>query len=262
MILDLLKIEFAKVKNYTTFWVILGIYAVLVPLSFLGIGQIELPFFPSKSTLFGFPTIWSFLTYMASWWNILLGVLIVVLVCNDIAFKTQRQNIIDGMSRRHYIIGKFSFFVLLGLLVALYTFAVGAIFGSIMSNPANMFDGKEAVAIYFVQTIGYFAFAFFWAVLIRKPAVSIVLFVVIIILDDFLFIPIQDLNISQFFPTIAISNLTPFPFFEQVFAMAAAEDPNFEKPFILSQMMSTILTLIYSFGFVLIGYISLKRGDL
>ena len=115
--IDLLKIEYYKVKNYNTFWVILAIYAALVPLTFLGIGQIDFPFFPSKETLFGFPTIWGFLTWIASWWNILLGVLIVVLVCNDIAFKTQRQNVIDGMSRKQYIFGKFTFFTLLAVAV-------------------------------------------------------------------------------------------------------------------------------------------------
>jgi hypothetical protein len=205
---------------------------------------------------------WGFLTWTASWWNILLGVLVVVLVCNDISYKTQRQNVIDGMSRKEYILGKFYFLILLAFSVALYTFIIGAIFGSIMSNPADMFGGIEAVPIYFVQTLGYFAFAFFWAVLIRKPAISIVLFVVIIMLDDLLLYPLSDFNVSQFFPTVTISDLTPFPFFKQVFAMQAAEDPNFETPFMLTQMMSTILSGIYIFGFVVVGYISLKKRDL
>ena len=260
--IDLLKIEYAKVKNYNTFWVILAIYAVLVPLTFFGIGQVDFPFLPSDSSLFGFPTIWGFLTWTASWWNILLGVLIVVLVCNDIAFKTQRQNIIDGMSRSQYILGKFYFFILLALAVSLYTFLIGLIFGSVTSNPANMFGGIEAIPIYFVQTLGYFAFAFFWAVLVRKPAISIVLFVVIIMLDDLLLLPLSEFNLSQFFPTVTISDLTPFPFFKELFAMAAAEDPNFEAPFVLSQLMSTILSVVYLLGFVLFGYMSLKRRDL
>ena len=67
------------------------------------------------------------------------------------------------MSRKQYILGKFFFFMLLALAVFLYTFVIGAIFGSIMSNPGDMFGGVEAIGIYFVQTLGYFVFAFFWA---------------------------------------------------------------------------------------------------
>ena len=81
-------------------------------------------------------------------------------------------------------------------------------------------------------------------------------------LDDLLLMPLNDLNISQYFPTVTISNLTPFPFFKQVFAMAAAEDATFEAPFVLSQFMTAVLSAIYSFGFVLFSYISLKRRDL
>lgn len=259
--MKLLSIEYMKVKNYRTFWVIMLIYAVLVPLTFWGISEIPFPFLPSKSEIFGFPTVWNYITWTASWWNILLGVLVVVMVCNDIDFKTQRQNIIDGLSRSQVILGKFYMLIVIAATVTLYTFLIGTIMGMIYSEPGDLFSGLEYIGIYFVQTLGYFSFAFFFAVLVKKPALSIILFVVIIMLDGLLGIAVPP-EALQFIPTITISDLTPFPFFQEVFEMARQEDPDFEAPFMLSQTWRSILALFYTTIFVLIGYLSLKRRDL
>ena len=237
------------------------IYAVLVPLTFQSLSQLKIPFFPSESEIFGFPTVWNYLTWTASWWNILLGVLIVILVCNDINYKTQRQNIIDGLSRKDIILGKLYFLIALAFVIAVYTFLIGAVVGSIYSSPENMFNGIEYVGIYFIQTLGYFSFAFFFAVLVRKPALSIVLFVVIIMLDAILYWPLSE-EIAQFFPTITISELTPFPFFRQLLDMQVSENPDFEAPYVLSQSVRSIMAVIYIGIFTFIGYISLKKRDL
>lgn len=258
----LLQIEYLKVKNYRTFWLILLIYAALVPLSFMGMSQIDFPFFPNKSELFSFPTIWNYITWVASWWNLLLGVLIVILVCNDINYKTQRQGIIDGLSRRDVILGKLYFLIVLAMAVALYTFVVGAIIGCIYSNPSSILKDIEYVAIYFVQTIGYFSFAFFFAVLVRKPALSIILFIAILMIDVILYIPWIMGDYAQFFPTITIAELTPFPFFGQLMELEASQDPNFEEPFVLSQGARSILAIVYISFFIFIGYFSLKKRDL
>lgn len=258
----LLQIEYLKVKNYSTFWWIMGIYAALVPLTFMGLSQIDFPFFPSKGELFSFPTIWNYITWIASWWNLLLGVLIVILVCNDINYKTQRQSIIDGLSRRDVILGKFYFLVVLAFVVAAYTFVLGALIGIIYSNPSSFLKNADYVLIYFVQTVGYFAFAFFFAVIVRKSALSIILFIAILMVDIFLYGDWIMGEHAQFFPTITISELTPFPFFSQLMNMESGQDPNFVEPYNMSQMVRTILSLVYISIFVLIGYVTIKKRDL
>lgn len=258
----LFNIEYLKVKNYRTFWWIMGIYALLVPLTFIGLSQIDFPFFPSKSELFSFPTIWNYITWIASWWNLLLGVLIVILVCNDITFKTQRQSIIDGLSRREVILGKLYFLIVLAFVVAVYTLLLGVLIGCIYSDPANIFMDIEFAGIYFIQTMGYFAFAFFFAVLVRKPALSIVLFIAILMIDIFLYADWFLGDAAQFFPTITISELTPFPFFQQQLNLEATLDPSFVEPYNMSQTLRSILSLAYMSIFVLVGYLSLKKRDL
>lgn len=258
----LLRIEFLKVKNYRTFWWILGIYAVLVPLIYSGLGNLDNQLLPTKTLLYTFPTIWHFVTWTASWFNVLLGVLIVIMVCNDIAYKTQRQSVIDGLSRSEMILAKILFLIVLAFAVTLYTFLIGAVVGCTYSTPSNILNGTEYLPIYFVQTVGYFAFAFFFAVLIRKPALAVILFIMIIAIDIFLYIPWVLDHRAQYFPTIAISELTPNPFYEKWILGQKMANPGYVEPPNMDQLTRSIVASIYIIGFFIAGYFSVKKRDL
>jgi ABC-2 type transport system permease protein len=266
--MKLLKIEYLKVKNYHTFWWILGIYAVLVPITFLSLIEFFLgitegfPFFPTRTEILGFPKIWNYVTWIASCWNILLGVLVVILVCNDIAYKTQRQHVIEGLSRKQMILGKFYFLITLAFAILAYTFLLGFIIGAVYSSVGDFTNEIYYLGIYFIQTIGYFAFAFFWAVIIRKPALAIILFVVIILLDG-IFLNIPGFStIGQFIPTITISQLTPFPFGQEFIDAAREQGENVDVGFQMTTALRAIVSLIYIGGFVAVSYLSTKRRDL
>lgn len=257
---QLLSIEYAKVRNYKTFWIILLIYAAMVPLSFWGLSSIDFPFLPGDAELYGFPTVWNYITYAASWWNLLLGVLVVILICNDIRFKTQRQHIIDGLSKQQVIISKFLILVALAAAVTLYTFLIGFIFGAINSPISEVFSGLKYVGIYFIQTIGYFSFAFLFANLVRQPALSIILYVVIFVLK-FIFPLILGDTVAQFMPINVISDLTPFPFFQEMLNMIEKNSSDIEVPLIISQGVRSLVASGWILLFVLISYIVLKRRD-
>lgn len=259
--MNLLKIEYAKVRSYKTFWVILLIYMALVPSVFLGLSYIEFPFYPDDAEIFGFPTVWNYITYTASWLNLLLGVLVVTLTCNEITYRTQRQNIIDGLSRRQMIMSKFYLFTALALFVTMYTFLIGFLFGVCYSSIGEVFSGIRFIGVYFVQTMGYFAFAFFFAVLVKRAALSII-FYILIFLFKFIFVIALGETASQYMPINVISDLVPFPFFAELIEMAAQEDPNVKGPYILSQTVRSIVALGWIFIFLMSGYFIVKRRDL
>ena len=265
--MKLLKIEYMKVKNYTTFWAILGIYAAVVPLTYLAISQISnIDLLPSKSLLLSFPTVWQYFTWTASWWNVMLGVLIVILVCNDFTYKTHRQSVIDGLSRRDVILGKFYFIIALAAVVATYSFVVAAIIGISYSSVSNFGTDIWYVGIYFVQTIGYFAFAFMFAVLVKRPALSIIFYIVIIAIDIFLYNENVMSHHAQFFPTITISELTPNPFYSMLVAMERAASLKagipYEEPPNMDQLTRTGLALVYIGIMITVGYVVVRRRDL
>lgn len=259
--IHLLKIEYSKVRNYSTFWAIILIYIGLVPLVFLALSSIQLPFFPSKEEMYGFPTVWNFITWTASWLNLLLGVLVVTITCNEITFRTQRQNIIDGLSRKQMILSKFYFFSALAAFVTLYTFLIGFIFGIIYTGFNDVFTGISYVGVYFVQTLGYFSFAYLFAVIVKRSALSIIFYILIFFFKFIFALALGD-TIAQLMPINVIAELTPFPFFTALFEMAAEQDPNFVEPVIFSQTVRSLVALGWITSFITLGYFVVKRRDL
>lgn len=257
----LITIEFAKVLHYPVFWVIISIYAVLVPVMFFGLGSVSIPFFPSKATMFGYPTVWNYITWTAGWFNLLLGVLIVNLTCNEFTYRTQRQNIIDGLTKRGFLIGKILFYSVLAAAVTLYTFIVGVIAGSIYSDGGNMFEEIHYLLVYFIQTMGYFSFAFFFGIIIKRPALSIVLYI-IIFLFRFIFQLILGTDISQFMPINVMGDLIEFPFFKELFAMAESQGERAELPYTMSQTVRSFVAFFWMAFFMVTAYQIERRRDL
>lgn len=266
--IKLLQIEYMKVKNYGTFWAILGIYAALVPLTYIGVAQFSGGggLIPSESRLFSFPSIWHYYTWIASCWNMLLGVLVVILVCNEYSFKTERQSVINGLSRRDVIFSKFIFIVVLAAAIAVYTFIIASIIGLIYSGPYNFGPKLYFVVIYFVQTIGYFAFAFLLAVLMKRPALCIIIYVIVLTIDIFLYDDNLLSHHAQYVPTITVAELTPSPFYSTQMAMMKADAMQrgikFEEPPNMNQLTRSILAFIYIAIMIFVGYFVVKRRDL
>ncbi len=257
--IELLKIEYLKVKNYPVFWAFTLIYAVFLPLTYLALSQIEIPFFPSSKEIFGFPTVWRYVTYFASWWNFLPGLLIIILICNEISFRTQKQNVIDGMSRKEVLFSKFYIVTIVSLISTIYVFLLGFILGLIFSNVNNMFSGIDILGIYLLQTFGYLSLAMLLGILLRKTSLAVLAFLIIFfILPAMLSGMIGD-DIAQFLPVNVLTDLTPFPFFRELLDMQGSF---VETGFELSQILRIILGIIYSFLFTVLGYVVFKKRDL
>src|SRR5580704_16682073 len=105
----LISIELKKVLPYPTFWIILGVYMTLVFFVFFAIHNIQLKgplsFFSLKS-YYTFPVLWQTLTWVASWFTLLLGMCVIILITNEFTFRTVRQNVIDGLSKMDFLVGK------------------------------------------------------------------------------------------------------------------------------------------------------------
>ena len=128
--LDLLKIEYKKIIPFKTFWVIFGLFFLFTPIVFYGAGQIKIDGFPIDfASMYQFPSVWNNVTYIGSWFNLLIGMLLVILVCNEFSFKTFRQHVIDGQSKADFIISKILLMTSFALICTAYLFVLGALFG-------------------------------------------------------------------------------------------------------------------------------------
>lgn len=261
---QLLAIEYAKLKKLTSIKIIFLAYMVIIPLwmYFMDYFFHQNPGFKGLFTgddFFVFPHVWKFTVYSASFFNVLMGVTVVIITCNEIQFKTMRQNVIDGLRKRDVIVSKFIVILLLSLLVSFYTFLVGFLLGGIYSGFGNAYSGIDKVVLYFIQTIGYFSFAFLFAIIVRKPALSIIFFIVYFPIETIggAFLPDK---IYQFFPLKIYADLTPLPFFEKL--ILQAEEQTKMDIWIMPQELRLTLAFVYIAFFFGLSYFILKKRDL
>jgi len=104
-----LKVEWLKVRNYRTFWILLVVTAACMPAFNYVIYDFtdnSLPKFNGQSILgnpFSFPAVWRTVPYNSGLLVFLPAILVITLFTNEFSFRTHRQNIIDGWSRSRFI---------------------------------------------------------------------------------------------------------------------------------------------------------------
>ena len=107
----LLSIELQKIwKNRAgriltlSYFIILSFIALIASVKF-NIGNIKIHF--AEMGIFNFPYIWHFNTYIASILKLFLAIIIVSMMANEYSYGTLKQNLIDGMSKKEFILSKF-----------------------------------------------------------------------------------------------------------------------------------------------------------
>lgn len=217
MIKKLLKLEFYKSFSYTNFWVMAGLWLVLYFLVSLIATQVSLPLpipgMESKPYL-QFPSAWSTFAWIASWFNLLLAILIIVSVGNEYSFRTFRSQVINGLSRSDLILGKGLFIIFLAFCSMIIVFVVTIIFGLIYTtfgNETSVFSKFYLLFVYFIQSVAYMSMGMFIAILVRNTALAIVSFILYFFPVEVIIRNFFPESVLHFFPMKIISNLTPLP---------------------------------------------------
>ena len=213
----LFNLEKIKALSYPAFKTLMIIHFLLFFLVILVVSRahFSIPGFSIKG-LYQFPNIWQFFPWVASWFNLFLAIVIIILVGNEFSFRTFRQNVVDGLSRNDLIKGK----LILIFTIAVYTFIMVLlailIFGLINTKDFSfsvIFENSYLLLVYFVQAIGYMTLGLLISIILRNNALSIIMFILY-------FFPIEPIirvmfkaEARNFFPIKIISNLTPTPEF-------------------------------------------------
>lgn len=268
---QLLSIEYTKLKRLTSIKVILLIYAIMVPawmfFQFHFYKMILPPQFLEMVSLWDFPGVWIFSTFSASYFNILVGVIVVIVVCNEYNHRTLKQNVIDGLTKKQVIFSKFLVVFLLATIVTIYTSLVALVIGSINSGIGDLYANSHFIFIYYIQALGYFSFAFFFSNLLKKPALAIILFIVSFIAEWIIGVVLTLIlknGAYNYFPLNSFSKLTPFPL-QQAFVDFSKSQPQNKNQMIIEDLSMTtnvFLSLAYLTLFFVISYWVLKRRDL
>ena len=163
--MQLLKIEWLKLKKYRTFYVLSGLFATI----FIAINLImrTAPFSvniskENKVSLlsdnYSFAEVWHNLGYYYGWAIIFICVLVIVNICNEFSFKTQRQHIIDGYHRLDFLHGKVMLIIAINICLTILLVIVGLIFGY-TNGGGNPMHNAIKVLHAFVLGLNYISFS-------------------------------------------------------------------------------------------------------
>lgn len=260
---ELLTIEFLKIKHHSGTRAFALLYLILLPLVYYGISALDVPFFATGSTLYRFPGVWRFLPYVASWFTVFPGILVVSLVCSEVTYKTQKQNVIDGLSRFQVILSKFYVLLAITIIATAYVFLLGVVFGAFSSHIADVFWGIEGIFFFFLQTAAVLLFALLTAVIIRNSALSILTFLVLFLFGGIILSQVVSEAIAQWLPFNMISSLLSNPWLADFNRLGQMANPGSSvNSFGLNVWLISACVFLYSVVFLWLSYVVMKKRDL
>jgi ABC-type transport system involved in multi-copper enzyme maturation permease subunit len=228
----LLSIEFQKIwKNKASkvlliaYFVLLSFIALIASIKF-SIGSFEIRI--ADQGIFNFPYIWHFNTYIAALFKIFLAIVIVSMMANEYTYGTLKQNLIDGLSKKEFIISKFIVVVTFALASTLFIFIMSLILGYSFSSYNEIgivFSDLEYLLAFFIKLVAFFSFCLFIGILVKRSAFALGFIFIWFIAENIFYWIVKFLilggddktknlgdTIIQFFPIESMSNLIKEPF--------------------------------------------------
>ena len=272
----LLNIEIHKLKHNRASKVLIIIYFLLLT-SIALIAAIKFDIGPVKFHLaeqgiFNFPYIWHFNTYIASIFKFFLLLVIVSMMANEYSNKTLKQNLIDGLSKKEFVLSKFYTVILLAAVSTFFVFLVSVVLGYSYSD-FNEFSivttDLEYLFAFFIKLIGFFSFGLFLGILVKRSAFAVGAMLVWAMFEGFVkgmsYWKLKDYvdEIMQFFPLEAMANLIKEPFtrLSAVKAVAKQVGEDLSKDFSV-QPLDILIVLVWTALFIYLSYALLKKRDL
>jgi len=275
----LLAIELQKIwKNRASrvltisYFVILSFIALIASIN-IKIGNFQLHF--AEMGIFNFPFIWHFNTYIAAILKFFLAIVIVSMMANEYSYGTLKQNLIDGMSKKEFVLSKFLTVVLFAFVSTFFVFIMSLILGYSFSSYTELsvvFSDMDYLLAYFVKLVGFFSFCLFLGVFVKRSAFAIGFLFVWNIIEGiangiltFKVFPKSNTaeQITQFFPLESMSNLIVEPITRLSVIkniQTAVGDTNVKDYSV--HFSSIFIVLIWTTLFIFLSYKIIKKRDL
>jgi len=257
------KIEWLKIRSYRAFWVLFGAFIVMYPLAFYfsaskymekrvdGMQEIK----AILGTPFVFPKVWHSSAWFGGLFFVMIGMLFILLITNEVQYRTHRQNIIDGWSRFDFLKAKMSVLIFFVLVSTVLMFICGLSVGLIFSpNTDHLTEGIYFIGYFALMATVYLMVAFMVGILIKRTGLSIIIyFAFVCIVDNILWLvlTLKDSQVGYYMLLESVDSLVPNPF----------------KPKLLERRTVSDLSLIAAAGcyILLFAYIItnyFKKSDL
>ena len=273
--LRLLKIELQKLWQNRISKVLIFISFVL-PFTVLVLSSIKINFFGfftlelGELGIFNFPIVWHITTFFAAQFKFFFAIVVVSMIGNEYSNKTIKQNLIDGLSKKEFILSKFYTIVFFSLaatiLIGLATLLIGLYYSSYNEFRIIIME-IEFLLAYFVKLMAFFSFCLLIAMWIKRSAFALAFLFILYILENILLgIITWQSNfelaekIQGFFPLQSMWNLINQPF--RRIAMTKFPDKSDLAYDYAVHWHEIGIVLIWTALFIFLSYRLLKKRDL
>ncbi|GMV77928.1 MAG: ABC transporter permease [Chitinophagaceae bacterium] len=229
--LSLIKTEWLKLKKYKAFWWMFGI----VMLTYPGINLIFYSVYENITVKGGmaselakmlignpyaFPEVWHSVAYFSSWFVIIPVVLVIMIISNEYTYKTNRQNIIDGWTRKEFILSKLFDVLIVAVVSTLMYVIISIFFGVRYSSELELTRWSEQIKyifLFLLQTFAQLSLAFFVGFLLRRSFIALGVFIFYYIIVE----PALRALITYYFKLPALAKFFPLEISNKLIPPAA-----------------------------------------
>lgn len=257
--LRFLQLEWYKIRTNRAFWVIL-LLNLLAFVGFLQViansyrsvthtkvenGKLEVlrPFFEKP---FNYPEIWQTSAFFLSFLVPLSAILVILNINNEWSSKMLRQHIIEGLSRKEFLLSKFIWILVLTLVFTFFYVLANLLVGS------GEWEISNTIFYFALLVFAQLSIAFALGLWIKRSVLAVTIFIAYMLIAEPLLI--------WFLKKYSWDFLVPFLPFEvsdrlilppEVFKFFSPEDYKKRSEAIQEQMLYTILesTLLWVFTF-------------
>jgi ABC-2 type transport system permease protein len=255
--LNTLRVEWMKLKYYRTFWILLAVIAVCIPAFNYVIYDFTDNSFPKINgqnilgNPFSFPNVWSTVPYNAGILIFMPAILIITLFTNEYSFRTHRQNVIDGWSRRRFIQIKIAEVFILSLFVTGVVVLTCLFFGFVTRKPMQLnasWDQYRFILFFFVEMLDYSLIAVLAAMLIKRAGLAMGIFFLYMIIEQFVVSLGRNkykVNWVDYLPEEVSDRLIPQPFARRI--LAPGNNALWEKHIPIYLAIAVLYIIMYIF---------------
>ncbi|WP_299335789.1 ABC transporter permease subunit [uncultured Psychroserpens sp.] len=235
-------------------------------INFFGLFVLELGHYG----VFNFPIVWHITTFFAAQFKFFFAIVVVSMIGNEYSNKTIKQNLIDGLSKKEFILSKFYTILFFSAVATLIIFLICLVIGlyySSISEPHLIFRGTEFLLAYFLKLVGFFSLCLFLGMLVKRSAFALAFLFVLWLLEWIIFGLITwkvnaDVaeRIQNFFPLKSMYKLIDQPI-QRIVMSKMPEKADIAYDFAV-HWHEIAIVICWTALFIFLSYRLLKKRDL
>ncbi|GAL72106.1 ABC transporter permease [Jejuia pallidilutea] len=221
--------------------------------------------------VFNFPIIWHLTTFFSSQFKFFFAIVVVSMIGNEYSNKTLKQNLIDGLSKKEFILSKFYTIVFFSfvstILIGLISLCIGLYYSS-YNEFGIIIQEINFLLAYFVKLVGFFSLCLFLGMLVKRSAFALAFLFVLYIVEWIVFWGSYEIlgntesafKVKRFMPLEAMYKLIDQPF-QRVAMTKFPEKAELVYDYAV-HWQEIVIVLGWTALFIFLSYSLLKKRDL